>query len=224
MTEQTIEELLTDCELSKAISDAERAEHECRLAEIEVKRKELELQEAQINLSYELNGHFLFDRGVSRKSLKRLYERMKVWDSASPTAPWTITINSGGGDAYAGCGLIDEIRSYALIGGGKHEVEIRVRGQAASAAAMILQAADIRTIGQNSILMIHKGSGGVIGTPETIEDEVAWWRWSVDSMVDLFLSRSEVLTRSEILNNIDRRDWYVPAEEAVALGLADRIG
>jgi len=223
-TEQTVDELLLDCELSRAISEAEKAEHECRLAEIEVKRKELELQESQINLGYELNGHFLFDRGVDRKSLRRLYEKMRVWDSVSSNNSWKITINSIGGDAFVGAGIVDEIRSYALNGGGKHEVEIKVRGLAASAAGMILQAADVRTIGRYSSLMIHRGSGGVMGTPEAIEDEAEWWRQNTQEMVSLFLSRTDKISRPEFMQKIDRRDWYVSASDAIRLGLCDRIG
>jgi ATP-dependent protease ClpP protease subunit len=216
--------VLDDAELSRSLSEAEKAAYEARLSEIQVSKQELELLEAQINLDYQLSGMFTFHRRVDQKSMNRLYRSMRLWHRYRKDGPWTIYLNSVGGDAWAGIGIVDELLSQSLRGGGTHEITIKVRGVAASAAAMMLQAADHRVVGANSQLMIHKGSTSIAGTADDIADEHAWWQASVDRMVALFLSRTDKISRTELLRKINRRDWWLNAEEAVEMGFADEIG
>lgn len=218
------DDFIEDVELSRALYEAEKAGHDARLAELQVARQELDLLETQINMDYQLSGMFTFHRRVDQKSMNRLYRSMRLWNKYRSDGPWTIYLNSVGGEAWAGIGIIDELMSQSLRCGGNHEITIKVRGVAASAAGMILQAADRRVVGRNSQLMIHKGSSSIMGTADDIADEHAWWQASVDQMVALFLSRTDRLTRSEFLRKINRRDWWISAEEAVELGFADEIG
>lgn len=222
--EQDEASVLEDIELARSISEAEKAAHDARLVELQVAKQELELLENQINLDYQLSGSFTFHRRVDQKSMNRLYRCMRLWNKYDKSAPWTIYLNSVGGEAWAGIGIIDELISQSLRGGGSHEVTIKVRGVAASAAAMILQAADRRIVGHNSQLMIHKGSSSIAGTADDIADEHAWWQASVDQMVKLFMSRTDSITRSEFLRKINRKDWWLTAEEAVEIGFADEVG
>lgn len=218
------DDLYDSIELSKSVSEAEKAAFEAKLSELQVARQELDLLEAQINLDYQLSGIFTFHRRVDQKSMNQLYRAMRVWNKHRPTGPWTIYLNSVGGEAWAGIGIIDELISQSLRGGGNHEVTIKVRGVAASAAAMMLQAADHRIIGGNSQLMIHKGSSGISGTADDIADEHQWWQASIDQMISLFLSRTDKITRAELLRKINRKDWWLSAAEAVEYGFADEIG
>jgi ATP-dependent protease ClpP protease subunit len=222
--EATIDTLTDDIELSRAISEAEKAAFDARLAELEVAKRELELLETQIQMDYTLSGVFTFHRRVDVKSMNRLYRAMRVWHKHDPEGPWTIYLNSVGGEAWAGIGIIDELISQSIRGGGTHEITIKVRGVAASAAGMMLQGADHRLIGKNSQLMIHKGSSGIVGTADDIADEHEWWQASIDQMVELFLSRSDGITRAAFLRKINRRDWWLSAPEAVEIGFADGIG
>jgi ATP-dependent protease ClpP protease subunit len=219
--QESIEESI---ELSRSISEAEKAAFDAKLSELQVARQELELLEAQINMDYQLSGMFTFHRRVEQKSMNRLYRSMRLWNKHRASGPWTIYLNSVGGDAWAGIGIIDELIAQSVRGGGNHEVTIKVRGVAASAAGMILQAADHRIIGRNSQLMIHKGSSGIHGTADDIGDEHEWWEASVEQMISLFLSRTDRISRREFLRKINRRDWWLSAEEAVEIGFADAIG
>lgn len=216
--------LYESADLSRVISEAEKAAFDARLSELAVAKQELDLLESKINLDYQLSGAFTFHRRVDQKSMNRLYRCMRVWATHRPDGPWTIHLNSVGGEAWAGIGIIDELIAQSVRGGGSHHITIKVRGVAASAAAMILQSADRRVIGRNSQMMIHKGSSGVWGTADDIADEHAWWQASVDQMVDLFLSRTTQITRNEFMRKINRRDWWLTAEEAVDIGFADEIG
>ena len=222
--EASLDSLNDDIELSKAISEAEKAQFDARIAELDVAKRELELLEIQIQMDYTLSGLFTFHRRVDVKSMNRLYRAMRVWHKHDPVGPWTIYLNSVGGEAWAGIGIIDELISQSIRGGGTHEITIKVRGVAASAAAMMLQAADRRLIGKNSQLMIHKGSSGIVGTADDIADEHEWWQASIDQMVELFLSRTDGITRASLLRKINRRDWWLTASEAVDIGFADGIG
>lgn len=224
MTRRGSENLQEEAELARAISEAEKAEHEARLAEIQVAKAELELLENKIQMDYQLSGIFTFHRRVDTKSLNRLYRCMRLWHDYDRNGSWKIYLNSVGGESWAGIGIIDELIAQSLRGGGTHHVTILVRGVAASAAGMILQAADHRVVGQNSQIMVHKGSSGICGTADDIADEHAWWQASVDQMIALFLSRTDVITRAEFLRKINRRDWWLSAGEAVEIGFADEIG
>lgn len=210
--------------MSRAISEAEKAAHEARLVELQAAKQELEVLESKINLDFQLSGVFMFNRRVDTKSLNRLYRCMRLWNKYDPQAPWTIFLNSVGGESWSGIGIIDELISQSIRGGGRHEVTIKVRGVAASAAGMILQAADHRVIGENSQMMIHKGTSGVWGSADDIADEHAWWQASIDQMISLFLSRTDKVTRADFLRKINRRDWWLSASEALSLGFVDRIG
>jgi ATP-dependent protease ClpP protease subunit len=223
-TETVVADPFDEYELKRVAAEAKKAVFDARLSEIDVRRKELELIEEQINLDYQLSGTFSFNRRVDNKSMNALYRCMRIWHKYDPEGPWTILMNSCGGSAYSAGGIIDELISQSIRGGGTHEITIKVRGVAASAAGMILQAADHRLVGWNSRLMIHKGSGGITGTADDIADEHAWWEEATDQMVTLFLSRTNKITRAEVLRKINRKDWWLSAEEAVELGLADGLG
>lgn len=67
----------------------------------------------------------------------------------------TLIINSGGGHLDDGIGIYDCIRSLP------YKTHGIVFGQASSAAVLILQACTMRTIGENSIIMVHAGSVGI---------------------------------------------------------------
>lgn len=217
------EELIDDVELARLISEAEKVAHEARLAEVQVQKAEFDLLETQINLNYQLEGAYNFSGRVDQKAMYRMHRQMRIWNKYKASGEWMINLNSPGGDMYAGVGIMDEITSYSLRGGGTHRVEIRVRGLAASAAGMILQAADNRVMGKYSLLMIHKGSTGISGTADDIADEHEWWERSVDQMIAMFLSRTDRVTRAQFLRNINRKDWWLTADQALELGFVDEI-
>lgn len=218
------DEFLTECEVATLLANAEKAQHEADLAKWSAMSARIQYEQERINHEHQLNGVYTFHRGVSRKSMDKLFEAMHLWHAQDNTAPWTIYLNSPGGDVIAGNGIIDEIMAHSIRGGGTHHVTIKVRGYAASMAGLILQAADRRVIGHHSLMMIHKGTSGVVGTPEQMEDEVAWMRTSTAWMARLFLSRTNRVTEEEFMAKIDRRDWWLTSDEAVELGFADVLG
>lgn len=224
LSDQEFESMLADAELATCIANAEKAQYEAEAAKVALERAKVELLQEQVNVDYTLSGVFVFNRGVNQRSQNALMKSMRVWHQHDPEGKWTIYLNSVGGSVFAGNGILDEIAAHSVRGGGTHEIEIKVRGVAASMAAMILQAADVRTVGKYSQLMIHKGTTGAHGPQEMLEDEITWMRESTDWMIRLFIERGCTLSRPEILRKMNRRDWWISSDEAVKLGLADRVG
>ncbi len=66
--------------------------------------------------------------------------------------PFTIILNSPGGDVFAGMGMIDVMKAHSA------PITVLVQGIACSMACIILQAADRRLARPNAVLMHHVGS------------------------------------------------------------------
>lgn len=228
MSEMTEDELANDIELAQEIAYADKLQAEAAHLQWQAKREELAYRQEQLSHNWQLDGVYTFHDGVDKNSVDELLHVLSLWHRHDPAGAWTINLNSTGGDQYAGYMLVDELRSHSLRGGGGHHVTIKVRGIAASMGGIILQAADCRVIGRYAQIMIHKG--GVSFTADEYlsvdqwADEAEWQRQSVERMIDLFLERTDRLTRSQIRRKISRKDWWITADEAVELGLADEIG
>ena len=93
---------------------------------------------------------------------------------------------------------------------------------AASMAGVLLQAGDVRWLGHQSWLMIHRAAFGAIGKTYEVEDEVRFIKRIEDRIVDIFTSRSK-LTKNKIRRNWDRKDWWIDADESLELKLIDEI-
>lgn len=203
----------------------EKLRYEVQQAQYAAARERLFYDQERDEQQERVNGRYIFNRGVTRKSVERLLERMETWHRHDPYGDWYIRINSFGGEEFAAYCLIDELRAHSRRCMGSHEITIAVRGHAASAAGMILQAADHRVIGKYSSLMIHKGAicmEGDIGVDDLVQHS-RWMRERVDLMANLFLERGTI-SRAEFMKKIRHQDWWVSAQEAVGLGFADAIG
>ena len=93
---------------------------------------------------------------------------------------------------------------------------------AASMAGILLQAGDVRWIGHQAWMMIHRAAFGAIGKTYEVEDEVRLVKRIEQRIVDIFTSRSK-LTNQKIKRNWDRKDWWIDADECLQLGLVDEI-
>ena len=220
----SVEELVAEAEVATTLANAERAKADAIAAEFAARKLELEFRRDLTEFE-SLNGIYIFHRQVTKKAQNQLIQSMYVWHQLDQESPWTIYLNSVGGDMFHGFGIIDEIASYSLRGGGTHHITIKVRGLAASMAAVILQAADERVVGPSSQLMVHKPSvEQAYGTEDVLEDELRWLRRATEWMYGVFRDRGMRLSRDEFMERINRRDWYLTAQDALELGLADHVG
>lgn len=132
-----------------------------------------------------------------------------------------IIMNNPGGDEYHGLAIYDAIAAC------KQHVTITAYGHAMSMGSWILQAADDRVLTPNATVMIHYGTGNFS------DDHVKYCRAQNKEMerLNLLMERAYLRRIQEKipdfplrkLRNLLETETFLTAEEAVALGLADRI-
>ena len=134
--------------------------------------------------------------------------------------PITIIMQNPGGDWYAGMAIYDAIKAC------KSHVTIKVFGLAMSMGAVILQAADERVMAPNSRCMIHYGYMGFDGHSKTFD------KWAEENkkfntcMEDILLEKiNEVNPNYDLkqLKELLNHDTFFSAEEAISIGLADKV-
>jgi ATP-dependent Clp protease protease subunit len=118
-----------------------------------------------------------------------------------------------------GLALFDYLRQLRSIG---HPVRTMALGRAASMGAVLLQAGSKRVIGRNAFLLIHEVSHLSVGKVSEMEDGVGFTKRLQQRLLAILAERS-TLTERELSRRWVRRDWWLDAEEAVALGLADEL-
>lgn len=121
--------------------------------------------------------------------------------------PVTITMMSGGGDAFASLGLYDFMK-------GKN-VTVRIYGIAASGAAIVSAAAKRVEMAASAFLMIHNAYGPTDGQGQDILDTMN------ERQVELFASRSGQ-TKAKVRKMLND-ETFMDAATAKDLGFADAV-
>ncbi|WP_432488431.1 ClpP family protease [Kineococcus sp. SYSU DK018] len=137
--------------------------------------------------------------------------------SEDPTADVSVYVNSPGGSATALMAIYDTMRFV------QPDVATFCVGQAASAAAVLLAAGapGKRSVLEHSRVLLHQPSGGAQGTAADLQiraKEVLRLRGEIEQV----LSRHTGHTVERLRADLDR-DLVLPAAEAVAYGVADRV-
>lgn len=130
--------------------------------------------------------------------------------------PIQLYIYTYGGVCYAGFALIDAIRAS------KTPVHTIVLGTAMSMGIFIFNAGHKRLIGEHATLMYHDVSLHLDNEmTEGIKIELAEGL-RLQKMGIQFLTEYSLVEESTINDYINRKaDWFIPAEEAVRLKIAD---
>lgn len=159
------------------------------------------------------------ESGVDTTMAERQIKNLHLLDSISKEEI-TILMNNLGGDVGHGMAIFDAIRSC------QSHISIKVFGHAMSMGSIILQAADERILSPNSRMMIHYGTFAIDKEAKTAynwaEESKKWDRW----MENLFLTRIHEKQPAFSLKKLQKMldfDTILTPEEAIALGLADRI-
>jgi len=168
------------------------------------------------------NGYFLFHEAVSACSVSSLLSSLRKFSRLNPGEPITIEIKSPGGSIIDGFHLYDELLS--LKASGNHELTLVARGNIASMAVPIFQAADHRKVGASCFVMIHRAAFGAMGKAYEIEDQVEFVQRIEGRIVDILVHRGKKDREYYADLFKQRKDVWFSAEEAVELGLADEVG
>lgn len=153
--------------------------------------------------------------GVGPLMAERVIKAFVVFNM-TPEKPVKIILNTGGGFVEHGYAIYDAIKSSPC------HVTIEVMGQAQSMGAIILQAADVRIVHPNSVVMIHDGTQGLDTHARNIE---RWAEYSkkVDRPRMYQILADATGKPATYWEKKSTLDHILTAEQAVEEGLADKI-
>lgn len=208
-------------ELRQLVAETEQAEAEAlekTLAAADQERKRA------FRVRGVTDGVFELSDAVSGAIVDYLTERIEAFvehyqdDDDKPGIEFII--HSPGGEVFSGWKLFDTLRAASLAG---HEVTTKVRGFAASMGSVLAQAGDVRVVGPESWTMLHEPSSISFGKSSQMMDEAKFMERLKKQMIDVY-SRKSGNPPATIKKWLERKDFWLTAQEAVDRGLADRIG
>lgn len=199
---------------------------EAELTRLQAKREKIGLECDQINKATTdssdfLNGVLTLGGEIDQEYAYSFTSALRSFSRRNKQGePLLIVLNSPGGEIISGLHIIDEIERLKHEG---HHVTIRVRGQAASMAAVVLQSATTRQVGPNSFLMFHRAAFGSIGKTFEVEDSLETTKMFERQLVKIMADKSGQTVEwfKELFDK--RKDVWWDSEEAVFFGLADDI-
>ena len=132
-----------------------------------------------------------------------------------------VIMNNTGGDEYHGLAIFDAIATS------KCHVTITAYGHAMSMGSWILQAADERVLAPNCTVMVHYGVWQANESPRNVVLASAKEMERLNRAMEAsYLKRMKQVDKRYTLSKLQKlleTDSYFTAEEAVELGLADKI-
>jgi ATP-dependent Clp protease, protease subunit len=132
-----------------------------------------------------------------------------------PVAELTIRINSPGGSVFDGVAIYNALKRHDAA------ITVWIDGIAASIASMIAMAGDEVVMPENAMMVLHDPSGLVAGTASDMRAMAEALDRMKAGMVAAYRDKSG-RDHAEIEALIQAETW-LSAQEAVDLGLADRI-
>lgn len=163
-------------------------------------------QTTRVDVFDDIGGGFGY--GVSAQDFSNAIGRL--------TGPVDVHINSGGGDVFQGVAIAETLRTY------KGRITTYVDGLAASVASVIAQSGIERVMAPGSMMMIHDAYTYTEGNQAEHEHAAKTLGKVSDSIADIYARRSGG-DKNSWRDRMLAETWYT-AEEAVAAGLADRVG
>lgn len=214
---------IKDAEAAKMRAEAENARHEAEMQKILLERT---IRQEEFDLLGDYYHHcYYFNSDVTQKSVDTCLRTLEAWHRQDPACDIELRITSYGGSVIHGMSLVDQLSQFSLRGGGTHKITIRVRGAAASMAAIILQTADVRLMGNEAYLLVHEPSGVAEGTHGDLKDMIAWFDVMSERIARLFVDRAGGKISMEDFQNLwQRRDVWLDSTKSLNYGFVDGIG
>ena len=213
-----------EAETQQVLAEIEKTKAETRRIEAEASKAELSAREdyekrMKKACTDEENHLYRFSGEVSKSSVTSCMRKLTEWARMDPKCDIEVIFSSPGGEIISGFELFDFLQDLRNKG---HKITTGSLGYAASMAGILLQAGDVRWIGGQSWLMIHRAAFGAYGKTFEIEDEVEFVKRIEERILDIFTTRSK-LTKQKIKRNWDRKDWWISADESLELALVDEV-
>ena len=126
-----------------------------------------------------------------------------------------VYINSPGGSVFDGSAIYSQLKRHAA------KKTVYIEGLAASIASVIAMAGDDIVMPDNALMMIHRASGGVFGDAGDLRKTAEVLEKVESSMITAYQAKTG-RTPEELADMMADETWMT-AQEAVALGFADRV-
>ena len=161
----------------------------------------------------------VLSEAIHAASAKRTIEQLLALEAADPSKEIWLFLNSPGGEINSGFGIYDTIRFI------RPEVKIIVTGLAASAATVILLAAEAkyRYSLPNARLLIHQPliGGNIQGQASDIEIHAKEILRTREKIAELY--NKETKQPIERVRKDIERDYWMTAQEALEYGLITKV-
>lgn len=181
----------------------------------------------------EIYLHSYFDgeeeAGVDYRSAITFEKNLRYLNTIS-LDPILVHMHLPGGDWQDCLGIYDNIKNS------KSPVCIVAYAKVESSSTVLLQAADLRILSQNTNFLIHYGSISLDNEHKAALSTVQWSEQESEKMIDIFAERcmnskiykekkwKKMMAKKHIVAQLaTKRDWILNAEEAVDYGFADGI-
>lgn len=188
------------------------------LFQLNVAEKEIDGQNvAEIDIDGVIGFDFWSD-DPEKNTKERMREQLKEVD-AIQADKIIVNISSLGGDVDHGLAIHD------LLANNSAEVETRVIGMTASAATIIAQAGDIRTMSDNALYLVHRAWTVGMGNANDFE-ALAKDLVKLDGRISNIYSKRSEKTEDDfmdLMNESNGDGIWISAEEAKEYGLIDSI-
>lgn len=215
-------------ELTRLSAEVDKARSEARATAISVEILEQQNRE-RLASDYFYNRYF-FANEVDPAAVQNCIDILTYWDRFDPKSEMEICFTSPGGSALAGFVLFDFIQYLRRKG---HKITTSSLGMAASMAAILLQAGDVRILHKEAVMLLHEMSIFAGGKISEIEDVVEFRKKQTDRVLEILAERCKQagvagtakhpLTKATIKAKWARKDWWLSSQECLDYGLIDEI-
>lgn len=198
--------------------------------EAEIRKTVAEADTAELKLAQELRADedsgaseyehriYSFSGAVRQSSVEECIATIGQW-ARRETAPIKVVFNSPGGSCTDGFALYDHLRMFSEQG---NQITTVAMGITASMGGVLMQAGDKRIIGPNAYFHIHEVSSGTSGKVAEMSDDMDWYKAMWGRCAAILAARSTMTVR-QIKARAERKEWWLDAGEALALGFVDEI-
>lgn len=162
---------------------------------------------------------FCINEEIEQKLFDTVNMKMSILerDSTGKDAPITIRLHSLGGDVYTAWAIVSRLKSSPC------KIIVEAHGVVASAATLILAAADIRKVSRFCTVMFHEASIETAGKLSDLQDSVNVWKKEEKMYID-FLAKVSKKPSKFWANMIQsNKDTYLTGPELLKLGLIDEV-
>lgn len=127
----------------------------------------------------------------------------------------TLYLNSPGGDLFSGLVAAEVIKKSVT------PVHIIALSMAASMGSVLLVSGHKRSAYAFSNILIHDGSTGISGSSNKVKDHMKYFDKKSEQIKEFILNNSKIT--AEKYEEMDDREWWITAQEALELGIIDEI-